>query len=278
MLRHHSILVSKSVFITSPNERIQQMIHFKKYGQQGEALVVIHGLFGNSDNWHSIAQSLSEHFTVYCLDLPNHGKSSPLIDASYDIMANEVNAWMQQENLNECFMLGHSMGGKVAMQFASQFPDKVTRLIVADIAPVNYDSSHHRIFDGLKAIDIKKIQNRKEADTILADYVEILGVRQFLLKSLIKTEEGFAWQIQIDNLFNNYAKIRATPPFDKVYQGDTLFIKGENSDYIQAEHKDAILTWFPKAQVKMIPATGHWLHAEKPLPFTSLVKRFCQKS
>lgn len=253
------------------------MIHFKKYGQQGEPLVVIHGLFGNSDNWHSIAQSLAEHFTVYCLDLPNHGKSSNLENAAYDIMANAVNQWMMQESIQTCFLLGHSMGGKVAMQFASQFPEKVKRLIVADIAPVDYDPSHNEIFKGLKAINTEQLQNRKEADSILAQYVDILGVRQFLLKSLVKTEQGFEWQIHIDNLFNNYAQIRATPPFEAPYQGDTLFIKGENSDYIQAQHKDAILTWFPQAQVKMIPATGHWLHAEKPLPFTSLVKRFCLK-
>ncbi len=254
------------------------MIHSKKYGQQGESLVVIHGLFGNSDNWHSIAQSLSEHFTVYCLDLPNHGKSDDLENVTYDAMAHAINSWMQEEGLKECFMLGHSMGGKVAMQFASQFPEKIKRLIVADIAPVNYESSHDVIFDGLKAIHPERLQNRKEADTILAQFVETLGVRQFLLKSLVKTEHGFAWQINIDNLFNSYAQIRAIPPFKKAYQGDTLFIKGENSNYIQAEHKDAILTWFPKANVKMIPATGHWLHAEKPLPFTSLVKRFCQKN
>jgi esterase len=254
------------------------MIHFKKYGQQGEPLVVIHGLFGSSDNWHSIAQSLSEHFTLYCLDLPNHGKSAALENAAYDTMANTINTWMEQEGIKNCFMLGHSMGGKVAMQFASQFSEKVKRLIVADIAPVSYESSHHVIFDGLKAIDLERIQNRKEADTILSRFVETLGVRQFLLKSLIKTEQGFSWQINIDNLFHNYAQIRSIPPFKKAYEGDTLFIKGEHSDYIQAEHKDAILTWFPKAQVKMIPATGHWLHAEKPLPFTSLVKRFCQKN
>lgn len=276
----HSLIVNtqqNQPLQSAKYEHTKRMIHFKKYGQQGENLVVIHGLFGNSDNWHSIAQSLSEHFTVYCLDLPNHGKSSALEDAAYDIMASTINAWMQQESIQECFMLGHSMGGKVAMQFASQYPEKIKRLIVADIAPVNYESSHHVIFDGLKAIDPEHIKNRKEADTILAQFVEILGVRQFLLKSLIKTEQGFAWQIHIDNLFHNYAKIRAIPPFVKAYQGETLFIKGENSGYIQAQHKDAILTWFPKAQVKMIPATGHWLHAEKPLPFTSLVKRFCQK-
>lgn len=252
------------------------MIHFKQYGQHDETLVVIHGLFGNSDNWHSIAQSLSEQFTVYCLDLPNHGKSSPLENAAYNVMAKEIHNWMQEQGLAQCFLLGHSMGGKVAMQFASQYPDMVKRLIVADIAPVNYESSHHVIFDGLKAIDLAQIKTRKEADKILAQYVETLGVRQFLLKSLVKTESGFEWQIHIDNLFNNYAQIRAIPPFVEAYQGETLFIKGENSDYIQAQHKESILTWFPQAKVKMIPGTGHWLHAEKPLPFTSLVKRFCQ--
>lgn len=259
------------------------MIHCKHYPCTSsvtpqESLVIIHGLFGNSDNWHSIAQSLSEYFHVYTLDLPNHGLSDQLEEASYDNMATLVQEWLHTNKIPSCFLLGHSMGGKVAMQFASQFPEHLLGLIVADIAPVNYQSSHHDIFAGLKAIPLTQITSRKEADAILSSYEPTLAIRQFLLKNLIKSEQGFKWLIELDNLANNYELIRSTPPLIQPFTGSTLFIKGEHSDYIQAKDKNAILHWFPQAEVKIIPATGHWLHAEKPIPFTSLVRRFCQKN
>jgi len=250
----------------------------KKLAEDQEStktILVIHGLFGNSDNWHSIAQALSSEFNIYTIDLPNHGQSSPLEQASYDTIATLINEWMQQIKLEKCFLLGHSMGGKVAMQLATQYPEKVQGLIVVDIAPVDYPSGHHDIFDGLKAINPQVIHSRKQADTILRDYEPLVPIRQFLLKSLIKGDNGFQWLIHIDNLFNNYVSIRSAPPLPASYQGNTLFIKGENSTYIQEKHRDTILHWFPTAQVKIIPDAGHWLHAEKPLPFTSLVKRFC---
>lgn len=263
------------------------MIHFKHYPhvndtpesanehQQVDNLVIIHGLFGNSDNWNSIAQSLSAHCHIYTLDLPNHGQSIDLEHATYDAMAELIHTWMLENKIESCFLLGHSMGGKVAMQFASQYPERLKGLLVADIAPVDYPSSHHDIFDGLKAIDLQQLSNRKEADEILATYEPSLAIRQFLLKSLVKGQSGFEWRINIENLSNNYNLIRQTPPLSQTYEGPTLFIKGENSNYIQAKHKDAILQWFPNAVVKIIPETGHWLHAEKPLPFSGLVKRFC---
>ncbi|TBR37522.1 alpha/beta fold hydrolase [Marinomonas agarivorans] len=257
------------------------MIYSKHYPclepqQTTPTLVIMHGLFGNSDNWHSIAQSLSSHFDIYTLDLPNHGRSSRIRPASYDSMANLIKEWMQEKAIKRCFLLGHSMGGKVAMQFASQFADVLQGLLVADIAPVDYQSSHHDIFAGLQAIP-PNITSRKLADTILQDYESTIGVRQFLLKNLVKSDNGYQWQIDIDNLLTSYDTIRAKPPLLNPFSGPTLFIKGEHSSYIQNKDKDAILSWFPNAEVKVIPATGHWLHAEKPLPFASLVRRFCQR-
>lgn len=240
-------------------------------------LVVIHGLFGNSDNWNSIAKELSNDFHVYTLDLPNHGKSERLDQPGYDTLATLVYQWMQSKQLEQCVLLGHSMGGKVAMQLASQHPECVEQLIVADIAPVDYESGHHDIFTGLKAIDLQSITSRKQADEILSEYEPTVTTRQFLLKSLVKSEVGFKWIIQLDNLAEHYVHIRAKPPLVSPYQGKTLFIKGENSAYIQQKHYEAIQRWFPQAQVKIIAGTGHWLHAEKPLSFVSLVKRFLAK-
>lgn len=253
------------------------MIHTKQYGESGPALVVIHGLFGNADNWHSIAQTWSETFSVYCVDLPNHGQSSSLEDASYPNMAKALLEWTDEAGLDNFYLLGHSMGGKVAMQMAAQAPEKITKLIIADIAPVDYQPSHTKIIEGLKAIDNADIQSRKQADTLLSEYEPIAAVRQFLLKNLARTDSGFKLSIALDNIAQSYSTILKKPDINEPINTPTLFIKGEKSDYIIAQYQDAILALFPNAEFKMIPETGHWLHAEKPVPFTSLVRRFLTK-
>ncbi|MGR0277593.1 alpha/beta fold hydrolase [Marinomonas dokdonensis] len=252
------------------------MIHAKQYGSLGPHLIVIHGLFGNADNWHSIAQSLSEHFCVHCIDLPNHGKSSPMTEASYPNMAQAVLDWAEQQGLDGFYLLGHSMGGKVAMQMASQAAYKIHKLIVADIAPVDYPASHTEIFKGLEAVDNAELSNRKQADTLLSEFVESLPVRQFLLKNLVKTETGLQLEMARGNIADNYPTILKKPEISEPIEVPTLFIKGENSDYIVSAYQDAITSLFKQVSFKMIPNTGHWLHAEKPVPFTSLVKRFLQ--
>ncbi|WP_115897328.1 alpha/beta fold hydrolase [Marinomonas pollencensis] len=254
------------------------MIHAKQYGEAGPALVIIHGLFGNADNWHSIAQSLTEHFTVYCLDLPNHGHSSPLEDASYPKMATAILDWANSTKLTSFCLLGHSMGGKVAMQMAAMAqPNQITKLIIADISPVDYQPGHTEIIKGLKAINQADIQSRKQADTILAQFEPSLPIRQFLLKNLTKKEEGLRLMISLDNIANSYPTILKKPEIVAAIDTPTLFIKGEKSNYIIADYQSAIMTLFPNAEFKMIPATGHWLHAEKPAAFTGLVKRFLSK-
>lgn len=254
------------------------MVHAKKYGESGPALVIIHGLFGNADNWHSIAQSLAEHFTVYCLDLPNHGASSPLEDATYPKMASAILAWANAAKLTSFYLLGHSMGGKVAMQMAAMAkPNQVKKLIIADISPVNYQPGHTEIFKGLKAVNEADIQSRKQADTILSQFEPSLPIRQFLLKNLTKKDNNFSLVISLDNIANSYATILKKPEISAPIDTPTLFIKGEKSNYIIADYQNAIMALFPNAEFKMIPGTGHWLHAEKPAAFTGLVKRFLSK-
>ena len=254
------------------------MIHAKQYGESGPALVIIHGLFGNADNWHSIAQSLAEHFTVYCLDLPNHGKSSALEEASYPKMASAILAWANSTQLSSFSLLGHSMGGKVAMQMAAMAkPNQVKKLIIADISPVDYQPGHTEIFKGLKAIDQADLQSRKQADTLLSQFEPSLPIRQFLLKNLTKTDKGLSLVLSLDNIANSYATILQKPEITTPIDTPTLFIKGEKSNYIVADYQSAIMALFPNAEFKMIPDTGHWLHAEKPAVFTGLVKRFLSK-
>ncbi|SBS33200.1 Esterase YbfF [Marinomonas spartinae] len=253
------------------------MIHAKQYGESGPALVVLHGLFGNADNWHSIAKNWSETFRVYCIDLPNHGQSNALSDASYTNMAQAILQWAQETGLDKFYLLGHSMGGKVAMQMAALAPDNIIKLVVADIAPVDYPPSHTQIIKGLKAIDEADLTSRKQADSLLSKYEPSLPVRQFLLKNLERTDNGFKLAISLDNIAQSYTTILKKPEIDSPIQTPTLFIKGEKSDYIIADYQQDIIGLFPNAEFKMIPDTGHWLHAEKPIPFSSLVKRFLNK-
>lgn len=252
------------------------MIHAKQYSSSGPNLIIIHGLFGNADNWHSIAQNLSELFSVYCIDLPNHGKSDSMSDATYPKMAQAVLDWANTNNINTFYLLGHSMGGKVAMQMASLAPTQIEKLIVVDIAPVDYQPSHTKILEGLKAITNTSISSRKEADTLLTPYESNVSIRQFLLKNLVRNEDGYDLALSVENIANSYAIILKKPLIDKPVDLPTLFIKGENSDYIVADYQKNIQTAFPQASFKIISGAGHWLHAEKPIPFTSLVKRFLQ--
>ncbi|MBJ7539149.1 alpha/beta fold hydrolase [Marinomonas transparens] len=253
------------------------MIHAKQYGSSGPNLIVIHGLFGNADNWHSIAQTLSKDVTVYCIDLPNHGKSAPMINATYPNMANAILEWTKQAGITHFSLLGHSMGGKVAMQIAAQATDQVSKLIIADMSPVDYQASHTKIFEGLKTIDEADIQSRQQADRLLSEYEPSAPIRQFLLKNLERNERGFKLGIARENIANSYQTILKKPEINKPINTPTLFIKGENSDYIIADYQQSIMSLFPNASFKMIPDTGHWLHAEKPVPFTSLVRRFLNK-
>lgn len=251
------------------------MIYAKTYGQVGPHIIIIHGLFGNSDNWHSIANTLSEQYQVHCLDLPNHGLSSSLNPITYPAMAKMVYQWILDQSISEAYLLGHSMGGKVAMQLACDYPNAFKKLIVADIAPVDYHPSHLKIFEGLQAITQNSVKSRIEADNILSEYEDNVNVRRFLLKSLIKSPNGFSWKMNVDALQHNYSTILAKPQLNSPFEKPTLFIKGELSPYILPAHRDLILTHFPNTIVKIIPETGHWLHSEKPIPFTSLVRRFC---
>lgn len=252
------------------------MIHAKQYSSSGPNLIIIHGLFGNADNWHSIAQSLTEHFNIYCIDLPNHGLSDSMPNATYPKMAQAVLDWASDNNLSEFYLLGHSMGGKVAMQMAAlDQGNAVLKLIVADIAPVDYEPSHTRILEGLNILTQTSVASRKEADTLLSNYVSMAAVRQFLLKNLVKAETGqLTLRLAVKHISNSYPTILKKPVLEQAVMTPTLFIKGEHSNYIIPQYQQDIMTAFPQASFKILTGTGHWLHAEKPLPFGSLVKRY----
>ncbi|WP_240223942.1 alpha/beta fold hydrolase [Rheinheimera hassiensis] len=239
-----------------------------------EPVVLIHGLFGSYENLGVIERSLSEQYQVINVDVRNHGQSGHSADMNYQLMAEDLAQTLDSLSVKKAAILGHSMGGKLAMAYAVTYPERVTRLILADIAPVSYPPRHNSIFTGLNSVDLTQIENRTDADKQLAPHIKESGVRQFLLKSLIKEDDTFQWRFNLRALYDNYTALTGNPIDSGSYSGPVLFIKGGDSDYILPEHKATITKVFPAAQAKIIQGTGHWLHAEKPAAFTKLVKDF----
>jgi len=242
---------------------------------QSQPLIIMHGVFGMGDNWQTLGRQWAEQYQVHLLDMRNHGRS-PHSDAfSYAIMTQDLGDYMQQQELSQAIILGHSMGGKVAMQFAVEHPEQVQKLIVADIAPKPYQPHHGVIIEGLQSLDFSRIGSRREAEAQLAQTIEHRGIRQFLLKSLYWPEKGrLAWRFNVPVLAREVAKTGGYLPAQALYQGDTLFLRGEKSDYILDEDWSEILKHFPRGELCTIAKAGHWLHAEQPQAFKEAVDRF----
>lgn len=240
----------------------------------GQPLVLLHGLFGSYENLAGIARSLADQWQTISIDLPNHGQSPHSEKMNFSTMVADLAATLDSLDIKCCALLGHSLGGKLAMAFALAYPTRVSQLIVADIAPVSYQRSHQAVFAGLNAVTLSKITSRGDADKQMADHIIEPGVRQFLLKSLQKTEQGFNWRFNLAELAQDYDQLLSAPASNREYTGPVLFIKGSESDYILAEHRPQIMRLFPAAQAKIINGTGHWLHAEKPSAFAKLVRDF----
>jgi len=245
----------------------------------GRIIILLHGLFGSLDNLGRVATELSREFQVHSLDLRNHGKSPHSSEMNYAIMAQDVINYMAVSGINTAIVLGHSMGGKVAMTMALNFPKQVESLIVADIAPVTYPLHHQDIFDGLGAVNFKLQRTRQEVDSILAKYIETKGVRQFLMKNLERCDDsgGFKWRLNLEDIRNNYENILESPPLGSPFERDILFIAGGLSDYIKAEYREETLASFPNAQIKVISDASHWLHAENPRIFINICLKFLKK-
>lgn len=242
----------------------------------GLPIVLIHGLFGSLENLNMVARALAETNQVISVDMRNHGGSPHDQDMTYPLMANDVLAVLDNLGIEQASFLGHSMGGKVAMQFALAFPERVNKLIIADISPVTYQPSHLDIIKGLKSIDLAKVTKRAEADKALAPYVNLVSTRQFLLKNLMFEQGRAKWRCNLNAIAENYPTLLAMFPTTTSFNGDTLFIKGGNSDYILAEHRQTIVSLFPNSKAKIIQGAGHWLHAEKSAAFNKIVRDFLQ--
>lgn len=254
------------------------LLNYKQTGK-GPDVVLIHGLFGSLENLNVIAKSLAEQYTVTNIDLRNHGKSFHSEQMDYTCMASDVQALMSHLGIPHAHLVGHSMGGKVAMQVALSFPELVTRLVVLDIAPVAYQPRHDAIFNALNNVAQAKLTQRKEADLVMQNDIEELGVRQFLLKSYTKDEDdSFTWRFNLPILQDKYQQILSEIKANDSYLCDTLFVKGNDSDYILASHREKIMQLFPKAQAKVIHGAGHWLHAQKPQAVNKVINDFLNHS
>lgn len=241
---------------------------------EGQPLLILHGLFGMLQNWGAQTKALADQFQVITVDMRNHGRSPHSAEISYPLMADDLRLLINDLGYDKVDLLGHSMGGKAAMQLACEANSPIARLIVADIAPVSYPNHHSGVFAGLKSVDTQALKSRQEADRILAEHIPEASVRAFLLTNLFRDGEHFGWRMNLAALDQQYAEISRAPQLQQPFEGPTLFIKGGNSDYIVPDYQQEILRWFPKATYKIIAGTGHWPHAEKAELFTSVVRRF----
>lgn len=251
-------------------------LFFRSIGE-GRPLIILHGLFGSSDNWMTIAKHLSGNRKIYLLDQRNHGESPHSGEFTYNAMVEDLLIFLKQNDIIRPDILGHSMGGKVAMLFATKYPDQINKLIVVDIAPKFYPVHHNVILEGLKAIPVDSLESRGEADKVLSKYVEIPGVRQFLLKNLKRTDDGYAWKMNLDAIYDHIANVGNGLEEEETFSHDTLFIRGALSDYIQDEDIPDLEAHFPKYKLITIEGASHWVHVEAPEELTKSVLDFLKK-
>jgi esterase len=249
-------------------------LFFREMGE-GTPLVILHGLFGYSDNWQTHAKKLSEYYRVILVDLRNHGHSDWTDDFSYELMSDDLHELFQDLKLSKAILLGHSMGGKVAIRFAQEQPNLLDKLIVVDIGVKQYPMHHEEILKGLNSIDVSLVHTRSEAEAILSEYVGSIGTRQFLLKNLYWKSKGqLAWRMNIPVLEKEiYTIIDALPSSEVMVP--TLFIRGALSNYILDEDIPDLEDQFPDSTVKTIENAGHWVHAEASEEFIESVLEFC---
>lgn len=250
-------------------------LNFKSLGK-GFPLIILHGLLGSLDNWQSIAKHFSEHFQMFIIDQRNHGRSPHSQEFSYELLVSDLLEFMQQQGIAQAHIIGHSMGGKVAMHLALKHHEKVAKLIIVDVAPVEYEDRHSQVFKALFAVDLKTIETRQQAEAILRAHLgNDESTVQFLMKGLYRDDDNkFQWRFNVDSLYEAYDEISSGITSEKPFEGETLFIKGEKSEYINAANFSEIIDLFPHNQLVEIPGAGHWVHADNPNGFIAAVDKF----
>ena len=253
---------------------MNKILHSKILGE-GKPLIILHGLFGMLDNWQALAKEFACFFETHIVDLRNHGRSFHANQHNYEVMTEDLLSYLNTYNLDEVSLIGHSMGGKAAMNFACMYPDRVEKLVVVDISPKYYPPHHQEILSGLKAVDHSNLTSRKDADQILSQYFSESAMRQFLLKNLYwrsSTELTFKFNLKVlsDQIENVGQALHNNALFDK----PTLFIVGQASNYIKETDVELIEAHFTDFEIVEIPKSGHWVHAENPDEFFDKVSHF----
>lgn len=250
-------------------------LFFRKFGQ-GQPIIILHGLFGQCDNWNTLAKQFAENgFEVFIVDLRNHGLSPHSDVWNYQVMSDDILELINDNQLQNVILLGHSMGGKVAMQFAFHHQQFLDKLIVVDIAPKYYLMHHQNVLEGLQAVDFSIVKIRKKAEEILSKHISDIGTKQFLLKNIYwKTETELAWRFNLKVIVEQIENVGEAIVNDTVCSIPTLFIRGEKSNYILDEDFNLIKEIFSHCDLETISNAGHWIHAEKPKEFFDCVMKF----
>ncbi len=256
--------------------KIQKMkLSFKKYGDSGPVLVLLHGFLGSRDLWYPVAKELAFDYQVYAVDQRNHGRSPHSAQLTYEAMAADLLEFLDEQRLDVANLLGHSMGGKTAMFLATSHPSRVKKMIVVDMGVKAYPPDQKDVLQTLARLPVRQMASRRQADEYLASVIQDSALRQLLLKNLVRRKEsGFAWRINLSALVTNYPNLLIALPENARFNGPTLFIRGERSHYIRPDDWQGIRKHFPKAALCTFVGVGHWVHAEAPEEFIRVVRQF----
>ena len=246
---------------------------------EGHPLVILHGLLGSTDNWRSMSRRLGAHYKVFAIDLRNHGRSPHSDIFDYDVMTADLREFMEQQALRRIMLLGHSMGGKVAMQFAIDYSEQVDKLVIVDIAPKPYEPSQRYLLKALRSLDLTRYKSFADVDAALAAKVSSESLRQFLLKNLARDENGrLRWKIHLAAIDRNYDKLGRGVAPERTFDKPTLFIRGARSNYIEDDDAPLIRQMFPQAEIATLPQVGHWIHVDAPEKFFQTVLNFLHRT
>ena len=246
-----------------------------QYGDSGPPFILLHGLLGAHGNWHTLSRTAFQDVArVYAVDQRNHGRSPHADAMDYPTLATDLRRFIDRHDLAPAAVLGHSMGGKTAMQAALSHPDRVDRLIVVDMAPKAYPPHHTKLLDALARIDPTAYDGRDEIDDVLAEDVPSWPIRQFLLKNLDYDGETYTWRMNLDAIRAHYDDITAALSRMPTYEGPALFVRGGASDYVADEDREGIRARFPNAELVTIDGAGHWVHADAPDALAEVVTDF----
>jgi pimeloyl-ACP methyl ester carboxylesterase len=248
-------------------------LFYQEFGS-GTPLVILHGLLGSSDNWRGFARQLADSHRIILIDLPNHGRSPHHSASNFAAMAEALADLLDSLCLDKVNMIGHSIGGKVGLQFATQYPQKIERLMVVDMAPRGYTSHHEALFQALLAIDLSQYQRRSEVDAALAKAIPKAEIRQFLLMNLQADQGVLSWRIDLPALYQAYPALLEPVCEQGVDDLSVCFVRGERSDYLTDEDLSLIQQRFPNAVIESLPEVGHWVHIEAPQGFLAICERF----